>query len=48
MDVTIANSRREECKADLPDALKCHRIIKTFHMTALTKTGPQLHLFMKI
>lgn len=48
MDVTIANSRRQECKTDTPDSLKCHCIIKTLHMTALRNIGPQLHLFMKI
>lgn len=47
MDVTIANSRREECTANVPDALKCHCIIKTLHMTALRNIGPQLHLFIK-
>lgn len=48
MDITIANSGREECKAGFPDALKCHCIIKTLHMTALRNIGPQLYLLMKV
>lgn len=48
MDVTLANIRGEACKADFPAAIKCHCIIKTLPMTALRKTGAQLHLFIKI